>query len=112
MIRCSDPVNDTRHPTSYRAPHSGQMRITRYTSRVDLTGEFFPASALRNEVWNPYSYPQAGHMRNSSSMFVTVISFFTGMIIPSSDLSFGYDGMLPDVCGCQDDLRGIFPAID
>jgi hypothetical protein len=41
--------NEIRHPTSYRAPQSGQIRITRYTSRVDLTGFLF-VLALTNEV--------------------------------------------------------------
>ena len=54
MGRLSHSLKGAFHPTSYRAPHSGQMRIARYISRVDLMGtEAFPALLLKNDVWNP-----------------------------------------------------------
>jgi hypothetical protein len=54
MSRRGHSYRDTFQPTSYRAPHSGQIRMVRYTSRVDLREvELVPAATWRNEMWNP-----------------------------------------------------------
>jgi hypothetical protein len=54
MSRRGHSYRDTFQPTSYRAPHSGQTRMVRYTSRVDLREiEIELAATWRNETWNP-----------------------------------------------------------
>src|SRR5271169_5343077 len=74
MQRQPSRENGTFHPISYRAPHSGQMRMIRYTSVVDLKGMGLSAWILINDVWKPSSYPHTGQMRNSFSIRIVLIS--------------------------------------
>jgi hypothetical protein len=72
LLSCSVSVHV--QPTSYRAPHSGQIRITRLSPAVEFTGLSFPEFMQINDVWNPRSYPQFGQTWNSFPVFIVCIS--------------------------------------